>query len=237
VWGFGTAAARAQEGWLRQSALTMFDHGTEQRSPWPRAMAFAALGAAEVAAVAPSHRSALDLLDDALAVIGRARPDAEWPWPEPRLTYANAVLPDAMIAIGAARHRPEVVAEGLALLSWLVARQTNGGHLSFVPVDGAGRADVVPRFDQQPIEAAALADACARAALVTGESVWAQHVQRVVDWFLGDNDSSSPMFDPATGGGFDGLTAHGPNLNEGAESTLALVSTLQHAQHLTAKSR
>lgn len=237
LWGFGTAAAHAKEGWLRQSALTMFDHGTEQRSPWPRAMAFAALGAAEVASIAPSHRRALDLLDDALSVIGRAQPDADWPWPEERLTYANAVLPDAMIAIGATLQRPDVVEEGLSLLEWLVARQSNGGHLSFVPAGGAGRGDVTPRFDQQPIEAAALADACARAALVTGESVWAQHVQLVVDWFLGDNDASSPMLDPVTGGGFDGLTEHGPNLNEGAESTLALVSTLQHAEHLVLASQ
>ena len=38
------------------------------------------------------------------------------------------------------------------------------------------------------------------------------------------------MWDPRTGGGYDGLTAHGPNLNQGAESTLALISTLQHAR-------
>ena len=32
------------------------------------------------------------------------------------------------------------------------------------------------------------------------------------------------MWDPATGGGYDGLHADGPNLNQGAESTLALIS-------------
>jgi hypothetical protein len=38
------------------------------------------------------------------------------------------------------------------------------------------------------------------------------------------------MFDPKTGGGYDGLHAHGPNLNQGAESTLAVLSTTQHAR-------
>jgi hypothetical protein len=38
------------------------------------------------------------------------------------------------------------------------------------------------------------------------------------------------MWDPDTGGGYDGLTPHGPNFNQGAESTLALISTLQHAR-------
>ena len=37
------------------------------------------------------------------------------------------------------------------------------------------------------------------------------------------------MWDPNTGGGFDGLTPNGPNLNQGTESTLALLSTQQHA--------
>ena len=72
-------------------------------------MAFAALGAAEVVTVVPSHRRALALLDDAAAIIGSAGADRDWPWPESRLTYANAVLPDAMMAIGASRHRPDLV--------------------------------------------------------------------------------------------------------------------------------
>jgi hypothetical protein len=234
LWGLGTAAARGGEGWLRQNALTYFEHGTEQRSPWARSMAFAALGAAEVVAVDPSHRRALELLDDASAAIGVRRPRGAWPWPELRLSYANAVLPDAMMAIGAALDRPLLIEEGLSLLEWLITRQTNDGHLSFVPVGGAAPGDGVPRFDQQPIEAATLADACARAAAITGESSWADHLRAAVDWFLGDNDANAPMLDLASGGGYDGLQHDGPNLNEGAESTLALISTLQHARHLVA---
>jgi hypothetical protein len=59
-------------------------------------------------------------------------------------------------------------------------------------------------------------------------------VRQSVDWFLGDNDASAAMWDPATGGGYDGLTASGPNANQGAESTLALLATWQHARVLTA---
>jgi hypothetical protein len=232
LWAFGTAATHAKQDWLRQSALTFFEHGTEQRSPWPRAMAFATLGASEVLSVAPSHRRAAGLIVDAAEVIGRVNRDGDWPWPEPRLTYANAVLPDAMMAIGVSLRRPEFVDDGLYLLEWLVGRQMNAGHLSVVPVAGSDRDTLVPEFDQQPIEAATLADACARAAVITGDPVWAGRLQLAIDWFLGDNDTNSPMFDPVTGGGYDGLTVGGPNLNEGTESTLALISTLQHARHL-----
>ena len=42
LWAFGTAARRAPEAWMRRSALAYFERGTQQRSPWPRSMAFAA---------------------------------------------------------------------------------------------------------------------------------------------------------------------------------------------------
>ena len=47
---------------------------------------------------------------------------------------------------------------------------------------------------------------------------------------MGHNDLRVEMFDQHTGGGYDGLTASGPNLNQGAESTVALLTTLQHAR-------
>lgn len=37
------------------------------------------------------------------------------------------------------------------------------------------------------------------------------------------------MYDPATGGGYDGLVRDGVNLNQGAESTLAAIATFQLA--------
>jgi hypothetical protein len=45
------------------------------------------------------------------------------------------------------------------------------------------------------------------------------------------------MWDEETGGGFDGLTPEGVNLNRGAESTLALLSTLQHGRRLVTARR
>jgi hypothetical protein len=113
-------------------------------------------------------------------------------------------------------------------LQWLLDRQTVDGHLSVVPVDGAGPGDVPPAFDQQPIEVAALADACARAASVTGDPAWLAGVDMAIGWFTGDNDLGVPLFDPLTGGGCDGLTPNGVNRNQGAESTLALITTMQH---------
>lgn len=229
LWGFGTAARYGADRELRQEALTSFALGATQRSPWPRSMAFAALGASEVLVEHPGNEAAGALLVDAAAAIGAPSADPAWPWPEPRLRYANAALPEVLLAAGAHLERPDLVANGLRLLRWLLDRETRHGHLSPTPAQGAGPADHGPAFDQQPIEVAAMADACHRAALVSGDPAWLDGVDLAAGWFEGNNDVGVAMIDRCSGGGFDGLHPLGPNQNQGAESTLAMISTLQLA--------
>jgi hypothetical protein len=233
VWGLGTAAAHSNVSWARQSAVMQFERAAQERSPWPRSTAFAVLGAAELLAFDPAHTAARALITDYAASLPTPNNAAAWPWPEPRLTYANAVLPEAMIAAGAALDDAALRQRGLALLAWLVDFETTDGHFSPTPVGGRGVDDTRPGFDQQPIEVATLADACVRAAAADPEPVWRDGVRAAAAWFMGDNDAGEPMWDPDTGGGYDGLHADGVNYNQGAESTLAVISTLQHAQRLS----
>ncbi|GIM96292.1 glycosyltransferase [Paractinoplanes toevensis] len=228
LWGLGTAAARSPASWIREEALLAFTRGATCRSPAPRAMVFAALGAAELLRVDPDHEPAADLLADAATAIGRPGLDPRWPWPDERLTYANAALAEALIAAGDLLADPAALAAGLRMLTWLLEIQTSDDHLSVLPAAGWQRGGPRLRHDQQPIEVAALADACATAASITGDHEWRDGVSRCIAWFLGDNDADHVMWDQETGGGYDGLTLQGVNLNQGAESTLALIATLQH---------
>ena len=227
MWALGTATRLAPDDAMRARAGMRFDRGVAQRSPWPRSMAFAALGAAEVLTLDKLHTGARQLLADAADVIGRPARDPAWPWPEARLAYANAVLADALIAAGRLLERPDVLDDGLLMLRWLLARETVGGHLSPTSAGGAGPDDVPPMFDQQPIEAATMADACARAYAVTADTSWLDGIELAAGWFLGANDLGMRMCDVSRGAGYDGLQAAGVNRNEGAESTLALITTLQ----------
>ena len=237
LWGLGTAAARGPTVGIRGEALALFDSGARVRSPLPHAMAFAVLGAAEVLAVLPGHPAALSLLEDAVAVIGELPDDPAWPWPLPRLSYANAAIAEAVIVIGDKLNREAVLRGGLRMLEWLQAGETRDGHLSVVPVGGWGPGEQRPGFEQRPIEVAALADACTRAAAVTGDAAWLDGVAMCVAWFFGDNDAKVPIFDERTGGGCDGLGINSRNRNQGAESTLAMISVLQHGYRLGAGSQ
>jgi hypothetical protein len=208
-------------------------------------MAYAGLGAAEVLGKEPKHGTARTLLGDAAAMIDTRTmaslgastvvpaTDA-WPWPESRLRYANAVFPELLIAAGRSLPDPRLLDKGLALLEWLLGVETapvpRSGHLSVTPVGGWAPGEPRPGFDQQPIEVAALAEACARAAEATGDMRWQAAVRRCEEWFDGRNDVGIPLADYESGGGYDGLKAHGRNENQGAESTLALVSVRQLAR-------
>ncbi|TPW14729.1 MAG: glycosyltransferase [Acidimicrobiaceae bacterium] len=231
LWGLGVAAAHHADPAIRRRARGGFDVGARQRSPWSRAMAFAALGAADVLASDPGHAPTRELLVDALSVIGPI-PGGAWSWPEARLTYANAALAEAVIAAGDALDSPSDLDRGLAMLGWLLDLETPFGHLSVTGVGGRGPGDRGPMFDQQPIEVAAMADACWRAHAVTGDRSWLRGVIAAAAWFDGSNDIGLQMHDDQSGGGFDGLQPDRLNLNQGAESTLAFISTMQRAGDL-----
>jgi len=230
VWGLGVTVGEGSD--FADEALEMFDRSARHRSEHSRSMIFAALGAAEVLTSLPDHVQARGLLTDALRMIDGPGMHASWPWPEARLRYANACLVDVVLAGGDLLDDPRLVDRGLELLSWLVDVETRDGRISVTPVGGWGMGEPRPGFDQQPIEVAALADAAMRAYVITGDSQWADVVTKCAAWFDGHNDASIAMTDHVRGAGFDGLERAGRNENRGAESTLALLSTLQQARRL-----
>jgi hypothetical protein len=231
MWGLGTAAARAPA--MADQALAHFDISVSCRSPHTRAMAFAGLGAAEVLQVQPDHAGAQSLLRDAAKLIGSPGVEPQWRWPEPRLRYANAILPETLLAAGSLLGDSRALADGLAMLGWLLdVEASDDDHLSVTPAGGWTVGESRPGFDQQPIEVAALADACGRAFDVTGATRWRDGVLRSAAWFLGHNDAHIALHDPVSGGGCDGLEMDGRNENQGAESTLAMISTFQQAHRV-----
>jgi hypothetical protein len=233
LWALGTAAARGPTAGIREEARALFDASAAVGSPYPHSMAFAALGAAEMLGRWPDHPGALSLLAVTSTVIGEPAADAAWSWPAPRLSYANAAIAEAVIVAGEKLGRDHLLRNGLRMLGWLLAGETRNGHLSVVPAEGWSRGESRPAFDQYPIEVAALADACTRAAAVTGDTTWLTGVEMSVTWLLGDNDAQIPMLDERTGGCSDALGRTSRSRNQGAESTLAMISVLQQGRRLT----
>lgn len=232
VAGVGAVVRRAPEKAVRGRAFSTFVSAAQGRSVDVRASAFAAIGAADVLAVRADCGTARDLLGACLDRMPRGVA-VGWAWPESRLRYANASLCQALIVGGEAMHDQPTLDEGLVQLGALLAIETGPhGHLSLAGTHGRGPDELGTLWDQQPIEAAAISSACLEAFRITRDPQWAARVRQAWAWFTGDNDSSTAMYDPLDGAGYDGLEVDGRNENCGAESTLAALSTLQDVRSL-----
>jgi hypothetical protein len=162
-----------------------------------------------------------------------SRPDGVWPWPEERLTYENALLPEALIVAGGRLGSRPMLDLGLRVLDWLIDVQTGAsGNLSPVGNGWWPRGGDRSQFDQQPIEATSLMLAAESAYLATGDARYLAAMERAYAWFLGGNDLGVPVADPERGASFDGLTPGGVNENQGAESTLMWLLALEHIRAL-----
>ncbi len=207
----------------------------EHARPW----AYALLGCAAALddpPSAPHARPALAALAERLAVnvVRAGAADPAWPWPETPVTYDNGIVPEALVIAGVRLERPELVALGTSVLDWLLAAETGpDGRLR--PVGNHGwwpRGGHPAPWDQQPVEPASLVFAAAAALEATGEARWAQAATRAYRWFLGANDHGVPLADPDRGACRDGLGADGANRNEGAESTLVWLLSVERIREL-----
>jgi hypothetical protein len=228
IWGLGESLARGvdEERVLDalQAGVVSFD------STYPRSVAYATLGAA-----AAGTSILAPLLGQFLEKMAVRLPEpraGSWAWPEPRLTYDNARLPEALIRVGSAVGASGTIERGLDLLDWLIEAEHGPEGFSFTPVGGRGLDEVKPAFDQQPIEAWAMADACFAAYRIDEGPSWRAGCLDAAEWFLGKNDLRVGMYDPVTGAGYDGLESNGVNQNRGAESTLAALGALIRREQL-----
>ena len=156
--------ARRRDPRVRRAALDAAVVGLRQRSPSWHATAYAALGAAEVLAVAPGEPAARALLRrraDA-ARPTRHRPGVAVAGRAPHLRQRRAPRGADRARRGAGRRRhPPARARPAATGSSRRRRTTTTCRST--PVGRRRDGDERPGFDQQPIEVAALAEACWRA--------------------------------------------------------------------------
>jgi hypothetical protein len=229
IWALGVAALQAHTPLARDLAADQLEKIAPLRDPSLRPWIYAGLGAAALLECDRHHLIGIKIANNVADRLPRPKPKG-WMWPEPRLRYDNARIPECMLAVGQVTGRDPLVADGLRLLTWLVAMEWSGGHFSFTPAGGRGPGEGPPAFDQQPLEATAMVDACTEAWKVTGEDRWVELAETAALWFVGLNDVGIAIYDPSTGAGHDGLSAGGVNVNAGAESTISALWALQQAR-------
>lgn len=150
----------------------------------------------------------------------------EWWWCENIVTYANCRIPQALIAAGMFLKKKALADKGVKILDLLIESQFKNNI--FIPIGNNGWMTPENKavFDQQPIEAHGMIDACLMAERYVNNGKYADYALKAFAWFTGNNIGCSSLYDFASGGCRDGLHPNGVNLNQGAESTLSWLMSL-----------
>ncbi len=146
----------------------------------------------------------------------------DWQWYEEYLTYANAVIPEAMLLAGECTQNE---------LFKYVARETFNFLLEFTFVDEQievisnrgwhQKGEDKNHFGEQPIEIAYTILALCTFYKIDNDTTYLNKIDTAFNWFLGENHLNQIIYNPVTGGCYDGLEEHQVNLNQGAESTIS----------------
>ncbi|MCM2375042.1 glycosyltransferase family 4 protein [Aporhodopirellula aestuarii] len=244
LWALGTCIGRSRSAGLIAWAREVFHQALPacEQTTSPRTWALAIIGIHEYLRRYSGDRVAAAMsqqLADRLANMYEANATNEWPWFENIATYNNAKLSQALITNGRWFDDQRMADIGLKSLRWLCEIQLSPqGRFRPIGSNGFSReGEVAAVFDQQAIEAHAMVSASIEAFALNKDAFWSEQAHLAFDWFLGRNDLGQPIYDPSTGGCFDGLMENRVNENQGAESTLAFLLSLAEMRGLSATMR
>ena len=191
----------------------------------PRAMAFIIKGLYYYNTKYHSRavRLLITKLADRLTQMFLHEESKDWQWFESYLTYANSVLPEALIY--AYKETQEEMYETVAATTFkFLLSQTFNENMEIKVIcnknwllKGAERI----HFGEQPIDVAYTIFTLKTFYNHFREEAYKNKMENAFEWFLGKNHLNQIIYNPCTGGCYDGLEENNVNLNQGAESTVS----------------
>lgn len=148
--------------------------------------------------------------------------DESWQWFEPYLTYGNALLPEAMLCAYKSTNIEIFKTIAEASFNFLLSLILKGTAIKTISNKGwLTKGKDSNSFGEQPVDVAYTMLALAQFYEVFKSVDYLDKMRISYDWFLGNNHLHQIIYNPTTGGCYDGLEEHFINLNQGAESTVS----------------
>ena len=145
-----------------------------------------------------------------------------WQWFEEYLTYANAVLPQAMLMAGECTKSELFKEVAHKTFDFLISTTFKNDKINVISNQSWHHKDKNNNtFGEQPIEIAYTILALEEFYLQDSDKDYLHKMKIAFNWFLGENHLHQIIYNPSTGGCYDGLEEHQVNLNQGAESTVS----------------
>lgn len=153
----------------------------------------------------------------------------DWQWFEEYLTYANAVLPEAMLCAWKTTGKNSYRVIAKATFDFLLGTTFKEGRIKVISNKGWFYKNQKPTEDvgEQPIDVAYTILALDLFYSELSDNKYINKLNIAFDWFLGRNHLNQVIYNRVTGGCYDGVEKDGVNLNQGAESTLSYLLARQ----------
>ena len=147
--------------------------------------------------------------------------DGNWCWYEDYMTYANTVLPEAMMYSYLATNNLKYKKIAVITFDFLLSHYFMKGQLKVISNRGWFKKENERIFyGEQPIEVATTIIALDLFYEITRNKKYKEQLKLAFVWFLGNNHLKQIMYNPENGASYDGLEDKHININQGAESTL-----------------
>lgn len=189
-----------------------------------RAMSFAIKGLyyANTTHKSVENTALLIKLADRLVQMYRHESEPNWQWYESYMTYANSVLPEALLCAWQETGNPIYKEIAKVTFDFLLSLTFNEQEIKVISNQTwLHKGQESARHGEQPIDVAYTILSLSRFYDVYKEARYLNQMAIAFDWFLGNNHLHQIIYNPCTGGCYDGLEETGVNLNQGAESTLS----------------
>jgi glycosyltransferase involved in cell wall biosynthesis len=207
---------QAQKAWNK--AVVHIDSVTS-----PRAIAYTLKGLYYYYQIDKEERIKNDItqLADKLLNHYDINSDDDWCWYEDYMTYANNVLPEAMLFSFLVTKNLKYKKIALITFDFLLSHYFMKGEFSVISNRGwFVKGEKKNTYGEQPIEVATTIITLHLFYEVTGNVKYRNQLNLAFSWFLGNNHLNQIIYNPVNGASYDGLEDKNVNINQGAESTL-----------------
>jgi len=146
----------------------------------------------------------------------------KWEWFESYLTYANSILPEAMLYAWLLTGETVYKEIALTSINFLFSHTFNENGIEVISnKKWLVKGEKMGHYGEQPIDVAYTIMTLSKFYDVFGEEEYREKMETAFNWFLGNNRLHQIIYNPCTGGCYDGLEENNVNLNQGAESTIS----------------
>jgi hypothetical protein len=170
------------------------------------------------------HMYLLEIFANRLVQMYKHEKTTEWFWFEDYLTYGNSVLPEAMLCAYLSTDIDEYKRIAKESFGFLLSKIFVDGKIKVISNKGwhiKNNKNETQIGGEQPIDVAYTIMTLEKFYLLFNKVEYKQKAISAFNWFLGENHLHQIVYNPCTGGCYDGVEEYNVNLNQGAESTIS----------------